>query len=69
VTPADPPVKLSDRPRDMPDSTEVIDSLPPKTWDVTVWQPRPNHHTAGRIDPADVKRIVSAVLDALSPPT
>ena len=41
--------------------TDVIDSLPPKTWDVSVWT-RGMGQIPGRIDPADVRRIVAAIL-------
>lgn len=42
-------------------AAEVIAALPPETWDATVWVPGDNYIT-GRVDGADVLRIVEAVL-------
>lgn len=44
--------------------TEVVDALPPSTWDVVVW-PGDDMAVSGRIDPADARRILSAALSAI----
>jgi hypothetical protein len=47
--------------------TAVVDALPPRTWDVTVWPDAPReHYHRGRLDAADVRRVVAAVLGASS---
>lgn len=42
---------------------DVIDSLPPKTWDVPIWRQDAQGYVTARIDAADVLRLVTAVLD------
>lgn len=47
--------------------TAVVDALPPRTWDVTVWPDAPReHYHRGRLDAADVRRIMAAILGASS---
>jgi hypothetical protein len=50
-----------------PSVDDVIDSLPPRTWDVLAWVNKSGGPVGvnGRIDPADVRRIVAAILGVI----